>query len=119
MTSAYQSLKARVLHDLDIYDITPNPGATGSPLPPRWFEPRLAKMRASLVEPYAITAIDDSNGGHREVELTVVADDRDGKLIAFDPVEGDGDFVLVVQKDDRLIRANWMRGDVVGCFLSR
>jgi hypothetical protein len=62
----------------------------------------------------------DHGARSEEVELRtviVVADDGDQTLVAFDP-SPDGNFVLVWRREDRNAISN-IRGDAVGCFLSR
>ena len=98
--------------------LKPAPGQLGSQLPPEWFEDRLREMQAALVEPYALQVFDSHAKPGKTLKKTVevVADDREGTLVAFDP-EPEGDFALIWRSGGQ----NWVsniRGDVVGCFLS-
>lgn len=75
-------------------------------------------MRQALVSPYLLEANDyeaDAGGASRSV--IVVADDAQESLLAYDP-HPDGDFVLVWRRPDQMALSN-IRGDAVGCFLSR
>lgn len=97
----------------------PHPAQLGSPLPPEWFEAGLAEMRRALVQPYLVEVMDfdtepDTTPSRNVV---VVADDAADSLLAFDPNPA-GDFVLVWRRPDELALSN-IRGDAVGCFLSR
>jgi hypothetical protein len=115
-----RELAQTVAASIEAFEIPrkPAPGQLGTQLPPEWFEDRLREMRAALVEPYPLQVFD----GHAEPGKTltkmvaVVADDREGTLLAFDP-EPDGDFALVWRSGGE----NWVsniRSDAVNCFLS-
>lgn len=119
-TSDLHALGLRVRQDLDAYEIPAHhPEALGSPLPREWFERGLAEMRAALVEPY-LAEVQDFNaaqGGAFTRQVPIVADDGDIMLLAFDP-RPDNDFALVGREGD-LLKIYNIRGDAVGCFLSR
>jgi hypothetical protein len=82
----------------------------------------LAQMRASLVDPYWVVVevrdtfdqIVTSAPAHRK--CAAVADDGKGMVLLFDPVEQS--FVLAQRGATRLSTFG-VRGDAVGCFLSR
>ncbi|WP_426023466.1 hypothetical protein [Brevundimonas sp. PWP3-1b1] len=114
------TLRARVLRDLETYDIqSPHPDALGSPLPRQWFEEGLTEMRSALVEPYLaeVQDYDQARGGAFTRPVPIVADDGDKMLLAYDPRD-DADFALVGREGDSL-KIYSIRGDAVGCFLSR
>ena len=102
------------------------PEALGTPLPPEWYKTGLAEMRASLVSPYWIEMrdIDPKSKALVILKVAVVADDGDGSLIGFDP-NGQGEFVLALRDPDPDsargidVVSCGVRGDAVGCFLSR
>ncbi len=100
--------------------------AVGSPLPDEWYATELAAMRSSLVAPYwtKMRDIDPASQSLVILDVAVVADDGEGSLVALDPI-GDSEFVLAVRETDpdRARRVEvvscGVRGDAVGCFLSR
>ena len=121
------SLGRDVTDEVNAYQVPAHdPAALGSPLPPEWFAAGLAEMRTSLVSPYW-TRIRDMDPKSRELvilDVVVVADDRAGSLVAFDPAIR-GEFVLAVRDPDADrsrgvdVVSCGVRGDVVGCFLAR
>jgi hypothetical protein len=128
MTVNLAQLASQVKEDLDAYEVpqTHPSTALGSPLPASWYEAGLAAMRTSLVEPYW-TKLRDLDPDSRKLvilDVVVVADDGDGSLVAFDPMD-QGGFVLALREPDpeagRGINtvSCGVRGDAVGCFLSR
>ena len=100
--------------------------AVGVPLSAEWYAAVWAVMRASLVPPYWIQIRDrhPQSGKLVVLRVAVVAEDRNGFLVASDPSEED-DFVLARREPDpdlaRGVHAVscGVRGDAVGCFLSR
>ena len=120
-------LAEEVREELDAFVTpSPNPAALGTPLPPEWYAMELAAMRKSLVPPYWIQMrdLDPSLGRLVILNVVVVADDGDGTLVAYDP-QNQGEFVLAQRGADPDaergvgIVSCGVRGDVVGCFLSR
>lgn len=121
-----QILARTVRDSLDAYIVPAHgPDALGEPLPAQWFEAGLAEMRLSLVSPYWIGMRDRDPQSGKLVVLTVavVADAGDDSLVAFDP---SADEFVAVMRDldpDRERRVDavscGLRGDAVGCFLSR
>ena len=97
----------------------PHPDALGSPLPREWFEDGLAEMRAALVKPYLADVLDfdAARGGEFIRQVPIVADDGEAMLLAYDPGD-DADFALVGREGSSL-KIYSIRGDAVGCFLSR
>ncbi len=76
-------------------------------------------MRDALVPPFRVDANDyeTTPGSVLTRSVWVVADDRGGTLLAYDPND-EGDFVLLWRRPDQIAVSN-IRGDAVGCFLSR
>ncbi len=82
----------------------------------------LAQMRGSLIDPYWVdvelrdtfTQIVTSGPAHRK--CAAVADDGKGMVLLFDPIEKS--FVLAQRGATGLLTFG-VRGDAVGCFLSR
>jgi hypothetical protein len=112
MTADFEVLAARVREELEGYAVpVRDPRALGTALPPEWFAENLSKMRESLVAPYKLRL----EWAARDV--FVVADDGDGSLVAYDPCE-EGEFALLLRENDQIYDCH-VRGDVVGCFLSR
>ncbi len=122
MSMDLQSLAIQVRHEVDTYEIpAPHPQQVGEILPASWFKDGLAHIRDALVEPYWVEASDPeapTAPGKRRV--VVVANDKGGHLVAFDPAPptpDDGDFVVLwAHKEEPVI--SHLRGDAVGCFLS-
>ncbi|MEN5144615.1 hypothetical protein [Brevundimonas diminuta] len=118
--SDLQTLKARVRQEVDAYEIpAPQSDALGSPLPREWFEDGLGEMRAALVEPYLAEVLDFdvARGGEFIRQVSIVADDGGAMLLAYDPGD-DADFALVGREGSSL-KIYSIRGDAVGCFLTR
>ena len=112
MTVDPEAVAARVLAELEAYGVPEHdPRALGTPLPPEWFIENLGKMRDSLVAPYPLRL----EWAARDV--LVVADDKEGSLLAYDPGE-EGEFALLLRENNQIYDCH-VRGDAVGCFLSR
>ena len=83
----------------------------------------LEEFRASLVEPYwiSVEVRDSLEDIHRDPPLCrdcmVVATDQAGMILAFD-LEARG-FVLITRSSSGGYETFGVRGDAVGCFLSR
>jgi hypothetical protein len=118
MSVDLKSLAERVRREIDGFAIPPSqPDQFGVPLPAEWFEEGLRQMRDALVDPFWVNpryCWADSEPPH---PVVVVADDAQDNLLAFDP-NPDGEFVLVHRRDGELAITN-IRGDAIGCFLSR
>ncbi|MFI5089497.1 MAG: hypothetical protein ACHP7P_05525 [Terriglobales bacterium] len=116
------SLRRAVEKEIDAYVYECPDGAIGNPLSDEAVAKGLAEMRASLVEPYKVeVALRDTfeQVGMEQPprrDCAVVADDRRGMLLLFDPVEDE--FVLA-QRVDTGLSTFGVRGDAVGCFLAR
>jgi hypothetical protein len=119
-------LANNVSGELAVYAIpSRDVAALGSPLPDDWYAAGLAAMKLSLVSPYwtKIRDIDPSSQRLVVLDVVVVADDEPS-LVAFDPL-GAGEFVLGLRDPDPDraravdIISCGVRGDAVGCFLSR
>ena len=115
-------LRQSVEKQIDEYVYVLPGWAIGNPIPPERIAAELAEMRASLIDPYWVDIeIRDtfeqcgmSSGPRRR--CVVVADDRKGMWLLFDPAEQS--FVLAQHTDTGLVTFN-VRGDAVGCFLAR
>jgi hypothetical protein len=116
-----------VSEELRAYVVPQRDGTeVGSPLPAEWYATGLAAMRTSLVTPYwtEMRDLDPRSGQLVILKVVVVADDGDGSLVALDPLS-DGEFVLAFRDPDPDEARNigvvscGVRGDAVGCFLSR
>jgi hypothetical protein len=97
----------------------PQPDQLGLPLPPEWFHRGLREMKRALVPPVEqeVLDYDTSPGSVLTRRVWVVADDGEGTLLVYDP-HPEGDFALVWRHADQHALSN-IRGDAVGCFLSR
>jgi hypothetical protein len=79
-------------------------------------------MESALVPPYwTNVGLRDTHGQiAAKPELSrrcaIVADDRNGTLLVFDPVENE--FMLAVRHHDELLKIG-VRGDAVDCFMAR
>lgn len=116
------ALRAAVENELENYVYEIHPEAMGQPLPQEWVDAQLAAMRAALVQPiWRDIRIQDSYEqvmGTAECEIrpcVLVADDREGYELYFDPAQGN--FVLAYSGNPP-VTFN-VRGDAVGCFMSR
>lgn len=118
-------LAEQVRDALSAYVIPPrHPDAVGEPLPDAWFVTGLEEMRAALVTPFWLRMrdLDPETGGLVILNVAVVAEDDAGYFVAFDP-SADGEFVLAMREVHPETEINavacGLRGDAVGCFLSR
>jgi hypothetical protein len=116
------ALRAAVESEIESYVYDIHPKAIGRPLSQEWVDAQLIEMRAALVEPaWRDIKIQDSYEqviGSAECEIrscVMVADDREGYELYFDPVHGG--FVLAYSGDPP-VTFN-VRGDAVGCFMAR
>ena len=115
-------LRQSVEKQIDEYSTSFPDWAMGNPIPPERIAAGLDEMRTSLVDPYWVDVeIRDtveqcrmSSGPLRK--CVVVANDRKGMWLLFDPVEES--FVLAQRTEMGLTTFN-VRGDAVGCFLAR
>lgn len=111
-------LAMRVRREVNDFAIlAPRPDQLGVPLPAAWFEEGLHHLRNALVDPYWAEPRYCWTESETPHAVVVVADDAEDYLLAFDPTP-EGDFVLVYRRGGELAITN-IRGDAVGCFLSR
>jgi hypothetical protein len=116
------ALRIAVENEIENYVYEIHPNAIGQPLPQEWVDAQLVEMRAALVHPiWRDVRIQDSYEqmmGQAEGEIrpcVLVADDREGYELYFDPAQGD--FVLA-SSGNPPVTFN-VRGDAVGCFMAR
>jgi hypothetical protein len=115
-------LRRTIEQELDSYVYQRHPAAVGTPLPQEWVTKQLAEMRAALVDP-VVRRIEirdsvaqirgDAPADVRECFL--VADDKEGYELYFDPTSND--FVLAYSGNPPSTFN--VRGDAVGCFMAR
>jgi hypothetical protein len=115
-------LRHTIEREIDSYVYQRHPQALGTPLPQEWVTRQLAEMRAALVEPVLrAVSIRDSVAQLRDEEPPIVrecflvADDKEGYELYFDPTSSD--FVLAYSGDPPSTFN--VRGDAVGCFMAR
>ena len=116
------ALRTAIESEIENYVYDVHPEAIGQPLPQEWVDAQLAEVRAALVPPiWRDIKIKDSYEqamGIAECEIrpcVLVADDREGYELYFDPVQGN--FVLA-HSGNPPVTFN-VRGDAVGCFMAR
>ena len=115
-----KSLANRVLQEVDTYELPkPHPGALGAPLPPSWYEERLADLRSGLVEPYWAEVVDYAEGSSTPHihKVVVVARDLDDNYLAYDPRQDRDEFAMVGTEGDGLHIYNIRGDDAVSTFL--
>jgi hypothetical protein len=118
----FSQLRDEVQRQIENYVYEVPEGSIGNPMSSRVITDGLSEMRAALVEPYWTTVeIRDTFDqiGTKEPlkrKCAAVADDSKGMVLLFDPVEGS--FVLA-QRVATGLSTIGVRGDAVGCFLSR
>jgi hypothetical protein len=116
-------IKQRVIIAVETY-LPPalSSSTIGVPLSPRRIEEELNTMRNALVQPYwSVVELRDTYDQVRQAEgpnrqCVVVADDGQGTLLLFDPSQND--FALATATSTGLVTIG-VRGDAVGCFMSR
>lgn len=116
------ALRAAVENEIENYVYEVHPEAIGQPLPQEWIDAQLAEMRVALVQPVwrdiRIQASYEQARGTTGCETrpcVLVADDREGYELYFDPTQGN--FVLAYSGNPP-VTFN-VRGDAVGCFMAR
>lgn len=115
-------LRRKIEQEIDSYVYEHHPAAMGTPMSQEWVGRQLAEMRAALVDPVLRSIeIQDSvahqRGDARPVvrECFLVADDKEGYELYFDP--SSNDFVLAYSGNPPSTFN--VRGDAVGCFMAR
>lgn len=121
----FDALVAFIRKEIDEYDY---PALTkdrtdlvGVPLAEDVVIADLARFRAALVKPYWIDVDRRDTLADMESETpvvercSVVTDDRDGYLLAYEPHKQE--FLLVYRTEDRCVSIG-IRGDAVGCYLA-
>jgi hypothetical protein len=90
----------------------------GLPFPAEVIVADLQRMRQALVQPYWVNAVPFDPKDETDMQrFAVVADDRAGYLLAFDP--STDAFVLLFKKGEGVLQASHLVGDAVGCFLAQ
>jgi hypothetical protein len=117
-----RNLRRTIEQEIDSYVYQHHPAAVGNPMPQEWVIQQLAAMRAALVEPVArLVQIRDTVAQQRGEaapfmrECFLVADDKEGYELYFDPASND--FVLAYSGNPPSTFN--VRGDAVGCFMAR
>jgi hypothetical protein len=115
-------LRRTIEQEIASYVYERNPAAQGIPLPNEWVTQQLMEMRKALVDPVLRSVeIRDSVAQLRGEappdirECFLVADDREGYELYFDPTSND--FVLAYSGNPPSTFN--VRGDAVGCFMAR
>ncbi len=116
-------LEQLVQREIAEYRYEVHDGLIGNPLSPEKVQRYLDDLRHSLVRPRlqqielrdTINQIDTPNP--IIAECWVVADDRNGYLVCFDPDANE--FMLAAQFDNGHLATINVRGDLVGVFMSR
>ncbi len=121
-----EALRRAVENEIERYRYPAGAVTIGIPWTPDRVNAELVAMRASIVAPYWVDVelhdtfeqIGRLIAGEQAVlhKVVVVADDAEGMLVAFDPINNE--FLLVQRAGDVLITIG-VRGDAVGCFMSR
>lgn len=105
------------------YDYQVPDGAIGNPFSPEKVERYLDDLRDSLVRPYLqqIELLDTKKQVDAPnpifAEYWIVADDRNGGLVCFDPDANE--FLLAHQLENDRVATIGVRGDLVGVFMAR
>jgi hypothetical protein len=113
---------AELLRKINNYVYEVPEEAIGSPMSPKAVADALAEMRAALIAPYWTTVeirdTFDQMGAIDSLrrDCVAVADDGKGIMLLYDPDEKS--FVLA-QNGTHGLQTFGVRGDAVGCFLSR
>lgn len=116
------TLRREVENQIATYQYEVPKDAVGRPLKIDRVDTELNAMRTALVDPYWAdvelrdTAEQINSAGIISRKCAVVADDRSGNLVAFDPIENE--FLLAIEGEAGLSSIG-VRGDAVGCFMAR
>jgi hypothetical protein len=114
-----RDLRTRVEIEVAQYVYTAHPAAVGTPWSAEQVASALSEMREALISPYWTTV--ELHDTIQQISLEqplmrrciVVADDRQGYLLVWDPI--DEEFMLAHLCDSLPCSFN-IRGDAVGCF---
>jgi hypothetical protein len=114
----FGELERYVLEEIESYRYEVPEGTLGRQLPNEKVEQLLGEMREALVPPE--WRVVEQRDAHEDAQneparrCILVADDREGYQLFFDPAQGD--FVLAHGDPPRTMG---IRGDAVGCFMAR
>ncbi|WP_027034990.1 hypothetical protein [Mesorhizobium ciceri] len=121
----FDALVAFIRKEIDEYDypalMKDRTDLVGVPLAEDVVIADLARFRAALVKPYWIDVDRRDTLADMESETpvvercTVVTDDRDGYLLAYEPQKQE--FLLVYRTGESCVSIG-VRGDAVGCYLA-
>jgi hypothetical protein len=117
-----KQLRRQVELEIDNYVYEYPAGSVGRPWSAEKVKAHLDEFRFALIDPYWANVVrrDTIDQGHSsippETECAVVANDRKGTLLAFDPTAAE--FLLVKQMENRFVSVG-VSGDAVGCFMAR
>lgn len=123
MGSSLQNIAQRVMEEISAYAASDVHVGIGPLLGAEWHARQVLALRAAIVAPYFSEMRDEYLGKLVVLPVTVVADDGERSLVIFDKVANE--FVLTVREPDPLpnrgvnLVSCGIRGDVVGCFMSR
>lgn len=117
-----ETLRRIVENEIEHYLYPSSTDMIGVPWTEERVRAELAAMKGALVSPYWSEV--ELRDTHEQIAASpalsrmcgVVADDRKGTLLVFDPVENE--FMLAVRHNDKLMTFG-VRGDAVGCFMAR
>ena len=115
------SLRAFVEKEIDQYVYAVPEGALGQPMPAEWVNAQLAELRQALVEPKWETVHLQDTAEQVDAnppilrQCVLIADDKKGVRLYYDPDENDFFLAYVGNPPTTFM----IRGDPVGCFMSR
>jgi len=116
------SLRRRVVVELETFVYRVPPDAVGNAMAHGAVSAGLSDLRESLVEPYWVDVeirdtfeqVSSEHGPRRR--CAVVANDRRGIFLLWDPINSD---FFLAQEIGGTLTSFGVRGDAVDCFLSR
>jgi hypothetical protein len=117
-----RELRQRVESAIEHYHYPTSANTVGAPWTRPRIEAKLAVTRTAVLDPYWVDVEfrdthEQIDAESKEVRMcAVVADDGNGTVLAFDPT--DNEFLLAIRCEDDLVTIG-VRGDAVGCFMSR
>lgn len=116
-------LQSKVLAEIDSYRYIHADGLVGAAWPEEKVRAQLQEFRSALIVPYWADVVrrdtaEQIKTAHPPVDrCVIVADDRRGMLLAFDPAVAE--YLLVQRRGDGALESLGVNGDAVGCFMAR